>query len=99
MIHFKDLSGPKLKKALPVTHAKRRYHNQNKSGGNFGINLKTINSKKFDFELNGMYNVDGVVYRLSVSEMYQPGMKVITINNYDRISHYELFHKVKNYMN
>ena len=65
---FSDLTGAKLKKMLNATKASRRYHNKNKSGGNFGINVYT--DGKDSFEINGRYNTQGEITSLGVGRLW-----------------------------
>ena len=65
---FSDLTGPKLKKMLGANRALRRYHNKNKSGGNFGINIYT--EGKGSFEINGRYNPNGEIISIDIGRLW-----------------------------
>lgn len=68
MINIKDLTGRYLKKTLGAKSASFRYHNRNKSGGNFGIDVRGVNG--LDYELNGDYNVEGNVKWVGFGKIY-----------------------------
>ena len=80
MLNIKELTGPRLKKALGLRRAVRRYHNKNKSGGNFGINLYT--HTQGDYEITGDYDPLENIRLLSIGQLYQPGMLVCSNSNY-----------------
>ena len=80
MLNIKELTGPRLKKALGLRRAVRRYNNKNKSGGNFGINLHT--HSQGNFEITGDYDPYGTIRLLSIGQLYQPGMLVCRNENY-----------------
>jgi hypothetical protein len=79
-MNIKELNGPAIKKALGCKSCLRRYHNKNKSGGNFGINIIDINGQ--DVELSGDYNTEGDVIHLRFGRLYHAGIS-ISERNFD----------------
>ena len=45
-MNIKMLNGNKIKKLMKAKSSRFRWHNKNKSGGNFGINIYGIKNKK-----------------------------------------------------
>ena len=78
MITINELTGAKLKKALHLKKASKGWHNKNKSGGNFGINMVTQDHRFF--ELTGHHDTQGVIYHLALSANLRP---VATFYNSD----------------
>lgn len=78
MIKKNELTGSAVKKGLKANRSMYRWHNKNKSGGNFGINIYFAEefNRDTDKELTGYYNSDGVVYSLSFGNLYSAGHKV-----------------------
>ena len=75
MINIKEFKGNLIKKQLGANSASFRWHNKNKSGGNFGINIyfaKEFN-RETDREFTGYYNKEGEIYNLSYSPLYSAG--------------------------
>ena len=84
MITKKELTGEKLKKSLELHRAAYRWHNKNKSGGNFGINLDTsANWQELHFELTGYYNAQGQVIGLSFGKQFQATPKIQDVHLLD----------------
>ena len=80
---IQDLKTSQIKKGLKANRCKFRYHNKNKSGGNFGINIIFSEFGKEDyknFEISGNYDKGGLLYGLSVGLAYQIGFKVDVAN-------------------
>lgn len=80
MILKKELSGARLKKSLNLIRANQRWHNKNKTGGNFGINL--IADKDFygdNFEISGYYNTAAIIVGLRFGKLWQPGVEITDI--------------------
>ena len=78
MINIKDFKGRIIKKYLKCNSASFRWHNKNKSGGNFGINIyfqKEFN-RETDKEFTGYYNKDGFIYSLCFSPLYSAGCNI-----------------------
>lgn len=75
MINIKEFNGNLVKKQLNAHRAGFRWHNKNKSGGNFGINIYFAEqfNRETDKEFTGYYNTDGVIYNLSFSALYSAG--------------------------
>lgn len=71
MLNIIDLRGTTLKKLLGFDRAMKRYHNKNKSGGNFGFTLiKSKNEKRkkdYWFNLHGIYDTEGNIRSLGFS--------------------------------
>jgi len=57
-INISELKGQQIKNALGIVRAIKRYHNKNKSGGNFGFTL--IKGDRW-FDLNGYHDLSGHV--------------------------------------
>ncbi len=74
MISINELKGFNLKKDLKLKRVIKRWHNKNKSGGNFGINLKC--HEEPHYEITGYHDLEGNIYNLSVGELYQCGTTV-----------------------
>ena len=78
MIKKDELTGARLKKALDLYKANQRWHNRNKSGGNFGFNLFQSPRHKFgkDYQLVGAYDTLGRVTSLTFGRLFQAGYKI-----------------------
>lgn len=72
------MTGPRLKKALGINRAKKRYHNKNNSGGNFAIDL--LVGKEW-FEINGYHDTQGCITEAGVGRIYDPKAKIISTHN------------------
>ena len=98
-INMKELSGPKLKKALGLNTAAKSYHNKNKSGGNFGINLREVSEGKW-FVLNGAHDLNGDVYNLSIGSVRlgYPSVGIVSISNYQFVDMSQVLNAVAMYM-
>lgn len=71
-MNIKELNGRAIKKALGAERVMFRWHNKNKSGGNFGINILGVN--KGDWEISGHYDTEGNILSLRFGKIYQAGM-------------------------
>jgi hypothetical protein len=80
MLKIEELKGNVLKKALNAKNAMMRYHNKNKSGGNFAMNLLGIDGR--DYELSGAYCMTGEITELRFGNIYYRGL------------HYDFLHEV-----
>ncbi len=78
MIFKSELTGARLKRDLDLQKAHYRWHNKNKRGGNFGINLRTGNGflGDGDFELTGSYNTAGLVTSLKFGWLFRVGTQI-----------------------
>jgi len=74
MINIKELRGTSLKRDLGLERVIKRWHNKNKSGGNFGINLMT--KQRPHYEITGYHDTQGNVTSLSFGELYQAGTTI-----------------------
>jgi len=78
MIAKKELTGTVIKKELGARRCVQRWHNKNKSGGNFGFNIYF--SEEFDRatdkEITGEYNRDGDIINLRFGTLWQLGGSV-----------------------
>ncbi len=95
MILKSQITGPKLKKDLNLKKGHYRWHNKNKRGGNFGINLTRNPDEeghKF-FELVGYYRTDGSIRYLQFGKLFNPGSK---IGNVDNLTYDQLLSLIKN---
>ena len=98
-INMKDLTGPKLKKALGLNTAIKSYHNKNKSGGNFGINLRETPEGKL-FVLSGSHDLNGDVYGLTIDSVRIgfPSIRLVSINSYQSVEMSQVLNGVVMYM-
>ena len=77
-IDMGDLTGPKLKKLLGAKRAKMRWHNKNKSGGNFGFDIMYGDSynRKTDAELTGYYDPNRNLLSLRWGPAWESGTTI-----------------------
>lgn len=87
-MNIKELKGSLIKKELGAQRAFFRWHNKNKSGGNFGISIYDVNGR--DWELSGDYNIEGTLRKLKFGYIFQAGVPV-NVQNIE-----ELFYFIKN---
>jgi len=81
---FKDINNNALKKVFGFSYARVRYHNKNKSGGNFGTNYVIgeygkpgyENYEIENYEIHGAYDTHGVLYQLGMGKAYQVGYRI-----------------------
>ena len=82
-----DIPGGKLKKALGLKSATKRYYNKNLKGGNFAIDIDAMNSKtRAGYELTGVHDTDGVIRGLMIGLRYGTGgvhFKKEDLNNFE----------------
>ena len=69
-----QLNGNAIKKSLGIKRAMFRWHNKNKTGGNFGINLFGVNG--IDCELTGSYDINGNIISLRFGRIYEAGIAI-----------------------
>ena len=83
MIYKKELTGLKLKRDLNLMRANQRWHNKNKSGGNFGYNLfSDPGVSRTNFELTGAYNTKGEITSLRFGRIWQAGTPIENLQLY-----------------
>jgi hypothetical protein len=70
-MNIKELISKDLKAAFGSRKARFRYHNKNKSGGNFTIELIGLPNR--DWDLHGEYNRDGKLYSLRFGPLFSYG--------------------------
>lgn len=58
-MNLHELNSLEIKRRLGAKSVRYQYHNRNRSGGSFAINIRGVNGK--DFELSGRYNIEGVL--------------------------------------
>lgn len=73
-MNIKDLKSSVIKKRLNAKQVCYRWHNKNKTGGNFGINICGVNSK--DYEISGYYDLTGLVSGLRFGFIYTAGIAI-----------------------
>lgn len=73
MINIIELKGNRIKKAIGAESVNKRYHNKNKSGGNFGF---TIVKDKTWYDLSGYYNTEGHVHGLRFGQFSNAGAEL-----------------------
>ena len=83
MILKAELTGNRLKKDLELQRALYRWHNKNKSGGNFGINL--ITGGQQNYEITGHYNTNGEITSLRFGRIYSAGVPVPKDYTYEQL--------------
>lgn len=78
MIQISELKGTTIKKRLGAYSASFRYHNKNKQGGNFGINIymKKEFNRATDKEICGYYDKEGRIWALEYGELYGVGSRL-----------------------
>lgn len=71
MLKKEELKGNVFKKELNLYKCRYGYHNQNTTGGNFGLDfyLKEEFNPKTDFTLNGNYDTKGEILNLSLNSI------------------------------
>lgn len=75
-----ELKGNRLKKDLDLDKAFFRWHNKNKTWGNFGINLITKEGLE-NCEITGNYKKpNGEIYGLRFGVLYQCGYNLPKVN-------------------
>jgi hypothetical protein len=78
-VKFQDIDNHAIKKILGFDTAKVRYHNKNKTGGNFGTNYVygKFNTPGYEnYEINGQYDVQGNLIQLGIGPAYQIGYRM-----------------------
>lgn len=73
-MNIKDIKGTILKKLMNAERSSFRWHNKNKSGGNFGIEILGIDGK--DYEISADYNTLGNFFHLRFGPIYHAGMRL-----------------------
>jgi hypothetical protein len=73
-----ELTGNTLKKLLGAKRVMYRWHNKNKTGGNFGINIYFSEefNRETDKEITGFYDTNGDIRSLYFSPLYSAGGKL-----------------------
>ena len=80
-----------IKKSLGLDKAVFRYHNKNKTGGNFGIDLiigSWGNPNFKHYELSGEYDLSGQISRLRVGYAYQLGYNIVEVKDLNELISY-----------
>jgi len=72
-INISELKGQQIKKATGIDTSVKRYHNRNKSGGNFGFSLRKGNRW---FDLNGYHDLSGHVKGLRFGDFAGAGTPI-----------------------
>lgn len=65
-MQFEDIK--KLKKLTGASYCRKRYHNRNKNGGNFGVDIYMENGYQ---EIGGSYDTTGEIKNLHWGKDYQ----------------------------
>ncbi len=73
-MNIKELNGIAIKKALNASRVHFQWHNRNKSGGNFGINIRGL--KGGNFEISGDYDTLGTIHALRFGYMHCAGIRM-----------------------
>lgn len=77
-----DIKSTSIKKRFDAESVHFRWHNKNKNGGNFRINLIGIAGK--DWEISGQYNQDGIITHLRFGFIYQAGI-AMSVNSLEEM--------------
>ena len=72
-INISEVRGQQIKKALGIDTCVKRYHNRNKSGGNFGFTL--VKGDRW-FDLNGYHDLTGHVKGLRFANFGAAGVPI-----------------------
>ena len=99
MININQLKGTNLKKDVGLHRVLKRWHNHNKTGGNFGINLYPMDHASKKFEITGEHDTDGTVRRLRFGELYQVGQTLFDNEYYSLWDYDKLVCFIKNHIN
>ena len=73
-MNIKEIKGTSLKKFMKAEKSSFRWHNKNKSGGNFGIEIRGIEGK--NYQITAYYAYDGNFSNIKFGYIYQAGMKI-----------------------
>lgn len=73
-MNIKEMKGTSLKKFMKAERSSFRWHNKNKSGGNFGIEIRGIEGK--NYEISAEYAWDGNFSNIRFGYIYQAGMRI-----------------------
>jgi len=70
-----ELNTSELRKKINAFRVAQRWHNKNKQGGNFGINIYFAkeHNRDIDKEITGYYNKEGEIINLNFSSLYGGG--------------------------
>ena len=73
-----ELKTNELKKLLNAHRLNTQWHNKNKSGGNFGLNIYfgATFERDRDKQITGYYNKEGDLYGIKYGSMYGIGQKI-----------------------
>lgn len=91
-----------LKKDMNLHASRQRYHNKNKSGGNFGYDLYPIKTDNYPYpwlDVNGDYDTEGNIRLLSVTYQNIGRTRVRIIGkNWETIPYTELVEKLQTFL-
>ena len=73
-MNIKDFKSLEIKKKLNADSVSYRWHNKNKIGGSFGINIIGVNGR--DYQISGHYNNKGVVRELRFRPLSRYGISM-----------------------
>lgn len=81
----KELNTNELKKLIGAHRIAQRWHNKNKHGGNFGINIYfgPEFQRGIDKEITGYYDKEGHITSLSFGDLYSAGATIPKENHSD----------------
>ncbi len=81
-MNIKEVKGTAFKKALGCKSASFRWHNKNKSGGNFGFEIRGF--RGHDLEINGYYGCDGSISQVRFGRVFWPDC-TLTCKTFDSL--------------
>lgn len=93
----------KLKKSLTLTASRQRYHNKNKTGGNFGYDLHPTDRENYPYpwmDLNGTYDTEGNLRLLSVTyqNIGKTRIQLINHENYQTVTYNEIVESLQMFL-
>lgn len=81
-MNIKEVKGTSLKKLMKAKSSSFRWHNKNKNGGNFGIEIRGIEDKNYQICAN--YAFDGNFSNIRFGYVYQAGM-IINLGRFETL--------------
>ena len=92
-MNVKEVRGAYFKKALRASRCYFRYHNKNKSGGNFGFEMQGLIGGR-GLELWGHYGADGEIYHLAIGDIFGRKSEISKEIHSDRDAVIKLIHSI-----
>lgn len=73
-MNIKEIKGTSLKRLMNAEKSSFRWHNKNKNGGNFGIEIRGIEGN--DYQICADYGSDGNFSLIRFGYVHQAGMRI-----------------------